>query len=138
MSGSVEMRKKKGGKQEEMRRSGWRAGRQWFVVSISIINDDVQEAEWKACGSNGSRPDDVCRRPQQRNIVIKPGPVKALVASHLLDVIELRVLGVGACRYIMVADQNIKLVGGEAVVTVRSEVEDAVSSCQHISLVDCK
>lgn len=56
------------------------------------------------------------------------------MASHLLDVIELRVLGVGARRYIVVPDQNIKLVpvGGRPVVT------DTVSSCQHISLVDCK
>lgn len=116
-------------------------------LSFYNKHPDIQEAEWQACGPHGSGPNDVGRCPQQRYIVIEPGSVRALVASHLLDVIELRVLGVGACRYIMVSGQNIKLASiGRAMlflrlllllVTVRSN-EDAVSSCQHISLVDCK
>lgn len=60
--------------------------------------------------------------------------VKLLVSSHLLDVIELRVLGVGARCNVVVAGQNIKR-AAVLVATVRS---DTVSSCQHISLVDCK
>lgn len=93
----------------------------------------VQVAEWQACGSHSSGPDDILGRPQQGNVVIKRGPIKAVVAAHLLHVVQLRVLGVGARRNVVVPDQNIKL----ASVGVVSVGGDAVSSCQHIALVDC-
>lgn len=118
-------------------------GQGWLWLSFYNKHPDIQEAKWQACGPHGSGPNDVGRCPQQRYIVIEPGSVRALVASHLLDVIELRVLGVGAWRYIVISDQNIKLApfGGcmdEWHVEGGRGWEDAVSSCQHISPVDCK